>query len=149
MIYLKRIRIDGDGDCLFNSIIKGLPDNLALTPRMLRKIVADKILVNQDFYNDILIEFRDFKVVSRNLTKYEIANLIVNTNEWGTSTMINILALHFKVNINVFEVIDNKGYIEKFPSPWKLDKKNEIWHPRFIDINLYRTRYHFELLTIC
>ena len=161
-----KIDMPKDGNCFYHAFIRGLyeaqvhPEGTdgqgwnpsSLTPAVLRDQVARVIEINQDMYNDVLIEWRDFHVIHRqqglqggnvgNPTPFQVAQRIRNTREWATSTVIHILSVLYNVTIVVYEEINGYYYAESFPSAWKkVPPRNPIAR-----LTVLRTGNHFDLL---
>ena len=144
-VSLKVIPVPGDGDCLYHAIIKGI--DISVTPKDLRNFVAEQILMNNDLYEDLVLELIDFGRVkdSSRMTPAKLANVIKHTKEWATSTVIHILANAFNIKILVIQKINNRFYSEEFPSPWKYDMSLDNKQSKKV-VYVYRRGYHFELL---
>ena len=140
---MRVIPVPADGDCLYHAFIRGLGLE-GLTPQLLRDIVAQKILTDQDLYDDLIREWIDFGVIhpATSMTEDIAAHHIRNTKEWATSTVIHILATAFNVRIVVFENIKGNYYPETFPSPWKPIQQTKPYK----DVYILRRGSHYELL---
>lgn len=146
-MHLKIIPVPADGDCLYHSVIQGLKyhgTKMDISPKMLRCHVASVILKDPDLYDDLVTEWVDFGVIynTKNITPQIVADRIINTHEWATSTVIHILAFSFNVKIVILEKIKNKLYPQEFPSVWKNFPETD----RKITIFIHKTGKHFELL---
>jgi predicted transcriptional regulator len=137
----KIIETPSDGDCFFHAFL--IDTGIKTNPKELRAIVANVLEKNNDLYQDLLLEWRDLGVISKNtkLSPKQVADIIRNTKEWATSTIIHIISVLFKIKIIVHEKINGKLFAESFPSEWKntgiIPKKS---------INILRIGNHFEAL---
>lgn len=142
MVNLQRVAVPADGDCLYHAVIKGLYLT-QVQPRELRKVVANVIRFDQDLYDDLVTEWKDFSLKNlKNMTPEKAARRIENTKEWATSTVIHILSLAMNCRINVFEMVNGKYVMERFPSEWKSFKRLST----DVEIFLHKSGGHFELL---
>lgn len=142
---LKLIKIDvysEPGDCLYAAIIKGANSDFSVND--LRNHVARVITLDKDLYDDLITEWIDFKVIEKNtnITPHDAAFRIQHLKEWGTSTIIHILANSLNLKISVVTSINDKYFVEQFPSDFK--KKQYLNNPK--QIYLYANGYHFDLL---
>lgn len=148
-----RIQVPLDGNCFFHSFILGMkvfdPD-FRLTVTDLRYLVAKVIKLTPELYEDLITEWLDFQRItleSKSKMTPEIAgNIIYETNEWTTSTMIHILAVVFNVKIIIHEKINGKFFSESFPSAWKKKVGNES-NNSDKEINILKEYNHFDYLS--
>lgn len=113
------------GDCLYAAIIKGA--DLSCNVGTLREITSEVLKTNDELYDDLYREMKDYSLVDSDTTKEKILDDIVNDHSWGTSTIIHILSSLLKINVNVITYINNVEYIESFPSEYRGQLKDDIY----------------------
>lgn len=142
------VSVPMDGNCCFTALRIAL--HTSYDELTLRSIVA-AVMDNDVFYVNLIREdLNDLGVALQTITREELRSRIVMGREWGTGSMLHLLAQFFKIKILVHGKTGNVWITQEFPLAYCAQHK-----PPFTDasgdhegkvIHLMARSQHFDAL---
>lgn len=144
------VKISSDGNCCFNAILCGIQSDY--TPQNVRSIISLVMEHDPFYFRLVRDDLIDLGMADNTLTLVELKHRILRKREWGTGTMIHILAQFFDIIVLVHGFTNNTWVTQRFPLSY-CEQHKPPFNVTSMGVNITKqiihllaTNSHFDLL---